>query len=71
MITSCPASCSLTCLRHALRSLHAGIENLFGRDEKDAVWCLIAINNLQLLDQEVHTAIHVLLSYLRREREKQ
>lgn len=65
--TSCPARCSLTCLRHALRSLHAGVENLFGRDEEDAVRRLIAIHDLQLLDQEVYAAVHVLLPHLRQE----
>lgn len=56
--------CRLTCFRHALRSLHAGVENFFGRDEKDAVWCLITIHDLKLLYQEIHTAIHVLLPHL-------
>lgn len=70
VITSSPAACSLTCLRHALRSLHAGIENLFGGDEEDAVRRLIAIHNLQLLHQEVHTAVHVLLPHLRQGKDR-
>lgn len=60
--------CSLTCFRHALRSLHAGVKNFFSRDEKDAVWGLITIHDFKLLHQEVHTAVHVLLPHLRKGR---
>lgn len=70
VITSSLVACSPTCLRHALRSLHAGIENLFGGDEEDAVRRLIAIHNLQLLHQEVHAAVHVLLPHLTHTSEK-
>ncbi|KAF3835162.1 hypothetical protein F7725_027720 [Dissostichus mawsoni] len=49
---------------HALSTLHAGVEHLFGGDEENAVGCLIAIHNLQLLHQEVHTTVRVLLPHL-------
>ena len=54
----------LTCLRHALRSLHPGAQNLFGRDEEDPPWSLVQTHHLQLLGQETHTAVQVLLPHL-------
>lgn len=58
----------LTCLGHALGALHARVEHLFGGDEEDVVGSLVALHHLQLLDQEVHTAVCVLLPHLEAQR---
>lgn len=54
----------LTCFRHALRSLHSGVEHLFGGDEEDVVRGLIAVHHLQFLHQEVYAAVCVLFPHL-------
>lgn len=56
---------SFTCFRHALCALHARVEHLFGRNKEDVIGCLLAVHNLQLLHQEVDTAVCVLLPYLK------
>lgn len=55
----------LTCLRHALCTLHARVEHLFGRYEEYVIRCLLTVHDLQLLNQEVDATVCVLLSDLK------
>lgn len=54
----------LTRLWHTLCPLHSGVQHLLGRHKEDVIGSLLGIHHLELLHQEVHTPVHVLLTHL-------